>query len=115
MKDKKLKWRVKVFRICLTITFVTFLTMYGANKYGYFEYRKNQQVVLTEEQIRKFEQDVRDGKEIDMETYLISTNKNYQTKLSKTGLSISNGISNTVKNGVESFFEAINKMVTETE
>jgi len=114
MKDKK-KWRTKVFRFCLSVSFVTFLTMYIANQYGYFEYRRSEQVILTEEQIRKFEQDVKDGKEIDMETYLVNTNKNYQTKLSKTGLFISNGISNTVKNGVENFFNAINKMVTETE
>lgn len=116
MKEKeKKKLPEKIFNVTFTILFVTFLTMYFGNKMGYFEYKKNEQVFLTQEQIKQFEQDVKDGKEIDLESYLINTNKNYQTKLSKTGLTISNGVSKVVRTGVENLFESINRLVTETE
>ena len=91
---KKVKLMTKIFRISFIILFAVYLTVYVSNKYGYYEYQKHEQVTLTEEQIKKFEQDVKDGKEIDIENYVTDVNKNYQTKLSQTGLNISNGLAN---------------------
>lgn len=73
---------------------------------------KRKQTTLTADQIEQFEQDVKDGKEVDIESYLANTNPNYQTKFSKVGLDISKSVSNVVKKGVESFNQ-LNKFVTE--
>ena len=113
MKENKVKLRTKVFRFCITILFVTFLTLFISNKYGYYEYKKHEQVTLTAEQIKQFENDVKDGKSVDIESYLSKTNPNYQTKLSQFGLNISNSISKIVKDGVEGIFSRINKLVEE--
>lgn len=110
---KKVKLRTKVFRISFIILFAVYLTIYVSNKYGYYEYQKHEQVTLTQEQIKKFEQDVKDGKEIDIENYVGDVNKNYQTKLSQVGLNVSNGLANIVKTGVDGFFKYINSIVTE--
>ena len=110
---KKVKLRTKIFRISFIILFAVYLTDYVSNKYGYYEYQKHEQVTLTEEQIKKFEQDVKDGKEIDIENYVTDVNKNYQTKLSQTGLNISNGLANIVKTGVDGFFKYIDSVVTQ--
>ena len=110
---KKVKLRTKIFRISFIILFAVYLTVYVSNKYGYYEYQKHEQVTLTEEQIKKFEQDVKDGKEIDIESYVSDVNKNYQTKLSQAGLNLSNGLANIVKTGVDGFFKYINSVVIE--
>lgn len=113
MKENKVKLRTKVFRIMVTILFFIFLTIFLSNKYGYYEYKKHEQVVLTETQIRNFEQDVKDGKEIDIDSYLKEVNPNYQTKLSQAGLNVSNSVAKVVKDGVESFFKGLNKLIME--
>lgn len=113
MKDKKVKLRTKAFRMFLVLSFAIFFTLFLSNKYGYYEYKKHEQVTLTEEQIKKFEQDVKEGKNVDLEDYVSNTNKNYQTSLSQAALNLSNGLADTIKKGVESFFSAIDKMVNE--
>lgn len=112
MKDKKTKIQNKIFKLFLGVSFIIYITTYVSNKYGYYEYQKHEQATLTQEQIKKFEQDVKEGKDISLEDYLLNTDKNYQTKLSSMGLKISNGISDAVKIGVEKFFNSINEVVT---
>lgn len=113
MKEEKIKLRTYIFRTVVIVSFAIFLTLFFGNKYGYYDYKNYEKVSLTQDQIKKFEQDVRDGKQIDLEEYLVNTNKNYHTKLSKAGLNISNGVSRFIKKGVEGFFDSVSKMVTE--
>lgn len=112
MKDKK-KLRTKLFRMTFVILFAIFITLFISNKYGYFEYKKQEQVSLTQEQIKQFEQDVKEGKNISLEDYKDNTNKNYQTKFSQAGLHVSNTLADFIKKGVEGFFGTIDKLVTE--
>ena len=111
---KQVKLRTKIFRSTVVILFAIFLTMFVSNKYGYYEYKKQEQVTLTAEQIKQFEEDVKNGKNIDLENYLEKTNKNYQTKFSQLGLNVSNSIANTIENGVNKLFEYISKFVVES-
>ncbi len=111
---KQVKLRTKIFRLTFVILFAIFLTMFVSNKYGYYEYKKREQVTLTAEQIKQFEEDVKNGKNVDLENYLEKTNKNYQTKFSQLGLNISNSIANTIESGVNKFFGYISKFVTES-
>jgi len=109
----KVKLRTKIFRITMLILFAIFMTIFISNKNGYYEYQKHEQVTLTEEQIKKFEEDVKNGINIDLENYLKDTTKDYQTKLSQVGLNVSNTLANTVKKGFDNFFKYIGKLVTE--
>lgn len=111
---KPVKLRTKVFRSTVVILFAIFLTMFVSNKYGYYEYKKQEQVTLTAEQIKQFEEDIKNGKNIDLENYLEKTNKNYQTKFSQLGLNLSNSIANTIEKGVNKFFGYISKFVVES-
>jgi len=109
----KVKLRTKIFRITMLILFAILMTIFISNKNGYYEYQKHEQVTLTEEQIKKFEEDVKNGINIDLENYLKDTTKDYQTKLSQVGLNVSNTLANTVKKGFDNFFKYIGKLVTE--
>ena len=63
MKHKKLN---KIFRYSILVSFVTFFALYLSQSTGYFEYRNSKKVALTNEQIEKFENDVKEGKNIDL-------------------------------------------------
>jgi len=105
--NKKLS---KVFWYIFLILFMCFSTLYTASKAGYYEYTQNQKKVLTEQQIKKFEQDVAMGKEVDIEDYLI-IKENFQGKNKRMGLKISEFIGTYTKLGVDKIFKILTKLV----
>lgn len=111
MKDKK-KLIDKIFKTSIMVLFAVFLTIFISNKYGYYDYQKLKKVTLTQEQINKFEEDVKNGVNVEIENYLTEVNKNYQTNLSQAGLNVSKTLANGVKKGIDEFFGYINKLVT---
>lgn len=112
-KETKHKLSHRIFYISMFILFITFITLYISQATGYYEYEQSRKTAFTEEQIAKFEQDVRDGKEIDINDYLENTNKDYQNNISKFALNISEGISKYVKMGVEGLFTVVSKVIEE--
>ena len=79
--ETKAKKRNQFFKWSLILLLMTFITLYISQATGYYEYEQSRKTAFTEEQIRKFEQDVKDGKEIDINTYLENTNKDYQNNI----------------------------------
>ena len=56
----KKKWVHRIFKYVFVLAFIAFLTLYLSQATGYYEYENHQKATLTEEQIKQFEQDVRD-------------------------------------------------------
>lgn len=110
---KPTKIRTQVFRVVVIILICHFYDYIYQQQVWLLWYKKHEQVVLTEEQIKQFEQDVKDGKNIDLQNYLENTNKDYQTKFSQLGLNVSNSLANIVKNSVDGFFKYVSKFVVE--
>ena len=108
-KDKK----IKLFKGILVALFIVYITIYVSQLTGYYEYKNYQKTVLTEEQIEQFEQDVKEGKQVNVKDYVVNTNKNYQTNLSKIGMNLSNTISSWVNKGINSSFDFLVKLVDE--
>jgi hypothetical protein len=103
----------KIFRFIFTCLLIIYLTLYLSQASGYYEYKTRERVVLTEEQIKKFEQDVADGKDISIESYFNKNENNYSNKTSKLGLDISKELGNIVKKGIDGTFNLLNKLVEE--
>lgn len=112
-QETKQKKRNKIFRWILFILLLSFVTLYFSQATGYYEYEQSRKTAFTEEQIKQFEQDVKDGKEIDINNYLDNTNKDYQNNISKFTLNISEAISKYMKLGIEKMFEGIAKAIEE--
>ena len=108
-KDKK----TKIFKALFIALFIVYITIYVSQMTGYYEYKNYQKTILTEEQIAKFEQDVKNGKDVNIQNYVVNTNKHYQTTLSKVGLNLSNTISTWVNKGINSSFDFLVKLVDE--
>lgn len=105
--NKKLN---KFFSYIFLVLFMAFFTLYLAGKAGYYEYTQSQKKVFTEEQIKKFEEDVALGKEVDIEDYLV-IKENFQDKNKRIGLKISELIGIYTKIGVEKIFKILTKLV----
>ena len=110
MKHKKLN---KAFRYAILISFVTFFALYLSQSTGYFEYRNSKKVALTNKQIEKFEQDVKEGKTVDIENYIETNNQNYQNTISKTGLTISNLTEKAIRKLIDGSFKVLGDLVGE--
>ena len=110
-KEDREKIYVKIFNFFLIIFLVSFITLYVSNKTGYFEYQQREKVVLTEEKIKQFEEDIKKGANIDLNTYLEDKKQNYNNKTSKLGLYISNKIEGISRSILEGTFNFINDFI----
>ncbi len=98
---------MKGFWIVMSILFAIFLTLYISQAIGYYDYEQYKKVELTSEKIAEFEQDIKDGKEIDIKDYLENVNIDYNNSASKAGLKLSSSIKKYVRTGIDgtlSFF-----------
>ena len=92
--------------------FLIFIALYFSASAGYFEYINGKKVALTESQIKEFEKDVAAGKKVDALKYT-EENGNYQNRISKLGLSISDISYKIINKGLGLSFKALEKL-TET-
>ena len=111
--EDKVKIYHKIFKFCFTISLVAFLTLYLSQATGYYEYEQHKKVSFTNKQIEQFEKDVAAGKNVDLDSYLEDTTKNYNNKTSKLGYQVSSAIGKYVKDGLDNAFKMINKAMQE--
>lgn len=103
----------KIFHIFLWLLFFGFLVLYFAQAGGYYEDMNNKKTSLTEEKIKEFEEDVRKGKKIKVENYIVNMKKDYSNKVSNFGLFTSKTFAEGFKWGMNNLFNGIDKMVNE--
>lgn len=99
------------FKVFFVICFVSFLTFYISLQSGYYEYNSRRKMTFTKEQIERFETDVKNGNNIDINEYLVNTDKDYQNKISRFTLGISNNISKYMKRGINTIFGKIGNAI----
>ena len=80
MKKRK-NWFLRI----LCVLFVVFLGLYIASISGYYESQVSNKVALTDKAIQKFEEDVLEGKTVDINTYITDENKDYSNKFTDAG------------------------------
>ena len=108
-----MKKKRKIYKMIFLLCFISYLTFYIAGQTGYYEYNARKKMTFTKEQIEQFEQDVKEGKNIDMQEYLKNTDKNYQNKISKATLSLSENISKITRKGINTIFTKIGNAIEE--
>ncbi len=96
----------KVFKFVLLILIFVYMTIYISDRNGYFSYSNYRKSEITEEGIKRFESDIKEGKAIDIEEY-IEKEKDYSNNISRLSLGISNRLGNIIRKGIVSFFDGI--------
>ena len=99
------------FKIVILLLFIIFITLFFASYTGYYDYENRKTKNLTESQMRKFEEDVKNGVNLDLETYITKPNTDYRNFLSKLGSKTSKTVSNIVSGSVNYTFDFLIKFV----
>lgn len=103
----------KLIKLIILIICFAFVISYIIYETGYYEYKLQSRTVLTKEQMEKFEQDVNEGKNVDLNDYLVETEKDYTNNLTDTTIKVSSTVNSYIKKGVELLFKQVNKLVQE--
>lgn len=101
-----------VVKTIFIFLFIIFITIYISQASGYYEYELHKKVELTKEEIVKFENDIKDGKNIDLNDYLKNTNKNYSNSFSKIGSNFSTVTSKYIRKCIDETFKFIESLLT---
>ena len=105
MKKKDFfKYLFKFF--CIVLVFL-FMTLYFSKNNGYYEYQQYQKTLFTKEQIERFENDVKEGRDVSIEDYL-EDEVDYSNKMSDIGLFLSKKISGFIKFSMDKMVEYFN-------
>ena len=101
----------KIFKVVFVILFVAFIISYAIEKTGYYEYNLQNKKNLTEDQIKQFELDVKEGKDIDLDRYLKDTQVDYSNKLTQTTSQASIKLNDYLNNFLSNTFKILEKFV----
>ena len=103
----------KIFYLFVWLLFLGFLVLYFSSVNGYYSDVNSKKSTLTEEKIKEFEQDVKKGKTIKVENYVVNIKKDYSNVFSSFGLYTSKAFGKYFKWGMNKVFGDIDKMVNE--
>ena len=100
----------KIFKGLLAGLIVCFLGLFYAYSNGYYEKKQNDKVLLTNEMIEKFEQDIKDGRDVTIDSYL-KEEPDYSTKTTKLSLKLSNKAENLIDGAIKFIFQKLGSVV----
>ena len=95
------------FKTIINILFLIFIVIYCLSISGYYESKLHEKTVYTNEQIKKFEEDVKNGEEIDINNYNTTEVKNYANNFTRLGDKVSNVATDVFANGFDNAWKII--------
>lgn len=101
----------RLAEIIFGILVILFLGLYISQMTGYYQYTESKKTTLTEDAIKRFEEDIRNGKEINAENYL-EQETDYNNKLSTLGMKISRLIEKGFNKVMNSIFNEISNAIS---
>lgn len=105
--------KTDIFKFIFFFLLIAYISLYFGSLSGYYEYKNYQKMTLTEEQIKRFEEDVKEGKEIDVEDYIVEEQPVHNNKIANTGKKLSYGISNALSKVLTKTFKTLSKFIDE--
>ena len=105
MKNKK------IFHFFMFFLLFVFICSYFVEYSGYYEYSLANQRNLTEKQIQQFENDVKLGKNIDLNEYLKNQTTDYSNQLTKTTSEFNLKLNEYLKQMLQNTFKIFEKLV----
>ena len=105
MKNSLKAWII--FRRIIIFLFVVFLINYYQVKSGNYISEENKRTILTEEKIREFEDDVKNGDFVDIKDYTENDYVDTTTAVTDIGYEIGEVVNDFINNKVVGFFEYV--------
>lgn len=107
MKKKK-----SIFTKIMSLLFLLFISLYIAQETGYYESKIAKKATLTEEAIKRFESDVKNGVEIDLDSYVVNESTDYSNNTTDMGIFIGSKVERIMSTGLEKAFNVLKSLVT---
>ena len=107
-KKDKPNW---FFRI-LGVLFLIYISLNIAMSAGYYEAKLNEKTTLTEEKIKQFENDVRNGLEVDINDYVVEKNRDFSNNTTKAGVFLSSIVEDFMSEGILKMTDILKKLFT---
>lgn len=108
MNKKKTNWFLRT----LTILFFIYVSLYIALESGYYEAKIANKTALTEESIKKFEDDIKNGNPIDLDSYTYNESKDYSNNTTDLAIFLSEKVEKFMSSGITDFFNIIKTLFT---
>ena len=100
-----------IFKSIFIILGIIYLGLFIANNSGYYSFTMRNRKALTDEQIKKFEEDVKNGEEIDLNNYLNAQVISYQNNISKLGYNVSSFCEKLIKHSIYKIFDLFSDLI----
>ncbi len=102
----------KSFKIFLYITIILFFILYFSYKNGYYINQNTEKMILTEEKINEYENDLKNGVDVSKKDYL-TIKDSYDNNLTRLSLKISKKIENGFDKIIKFVFTKIGNTINE--
>ena len=103
---KKSNWFLRI----LLVFFIIFMVTYIITQSGYYEAKVHNKTLLTDQKIKQFEEDIKSGKKISLDSYYIEEKPDYSSLLSNTGKKVSNNLSKSLVGFFTQFGKIMKKL-----
>lgn len=103
----KVSKKGKYFFRVLFALFIVFISLNIAYESGYYESKARNRTTLTREAMEQFENDVLNGKMVDVKDYLVKEDKDYSNAVTKLGNKVTNGLSEFMIKGISGIFDVL--------
>ncbi len=107
METKKEKNYLTIFTLLI---FVIFLILYISKEAGYYEYKAYNKSILTKESMQKFENDINEGKNVDITEYINLEKKDYSNAISSLGYKTSNTLEKIMNEGIKETLKIVSAL-----
>lgn len=104
MKKKK---KGNIILKILAFLFIIYVALLIANMSGYYEAKVRDKVEITEEGIKEFETAIKNGEDIDINSFLKIENNDYSSKMSKLG----DNVTNIIERGLEKSMKIVGSIL----
>ncbi len=107
----KKKEKNPFFKI-LSLLFLLFVSLYIALESGYYEAKLTKKTAMTEESIQKFEEDIKNGNPIDVNSYVFEEHKDYSNNTTDVAIFIGSKVESFMSSGITEIFEIVKSLFT---
>ncbi len=99
-----------LFKFIAIVVIVLFIALYVGQYTGYYDFSTNRKTTLTNDAIKRFEDDLANGKKINASDYLVEE-KNYSNNLSRLGIKTSKLVEKSFNKAIRTIFNEIEKVM----
>ena len=102
----------KILKIILLVIIIVYIFLYISYKNGYYIKRNEENTILTEEKIKEYENDLKNGVDVSKKNYIV-VHENYSNNYSRTFLKVSEKIEKSFDKTIKFIFRRISKTINE--